>query len=89
MAALDLRAWQLRTERGLQADEIYASEGLSYVGIGAIAVLGLVIAAAEVGLSCGLPTWLLLAGTPVVELLRREHARRRTRTVSSEPWPTV
>jgi uncharacterized membrane protein len=80
LAALYLRAWQLRARRGLDDEQVYdiVSEAFSYLAVSVIAVVGLGIAAADLGLSWGLPIWLLLAGTPVVEVLRRQHARRRS-----------
>jgi uncharacterized membrane protein len=79
MAALYLRAWQTRGERRLSADIGYeiASDGLVYVCVALIAIVGLGIAAADIGLNWGLPIWLLVIGSPVVELLRQRHARRR------------
>lgn len=78
MAGLYLRAWQTRDQRHLGSDAGYevASEGLAYLGIALLAVAGLGIAAVDVGLSWGLPIWLLLIGSPLVELLRQRHARR-------------
>lgn len=79
MAGLYLRAWQTRTERRLGLDAGYeaATNGLAYLGIALLAVAGLGIAAADLGLSWGLPIWLLVIGSPLVELLRQRHARRR------------
>lgn len=78
MAALYLRAWQTRAERQLDPDAGYeaASNGLAYLCIALIAVAGVGVAAADLGLSWGLPIWLLLIGSPLVELLRQRHTRR-------------
>jgi uncharacterized membrane protein len=80
MAGLYLRAWQTRTERHLGPDAGYeaATDGLAYLGVALIAVVGLGVAAADLGLSWGLPIWLLLIGSPLVEVLRQRHARRRS-----------
>jgi uncharacterized membrane protein len=85
MAALYLRAWQLRAERDLGPDDIYeiASDGISYLLVALLAAVGLAIAAADLGLSWGLPIWVLVAGSPVMEVLRQRHARRRAQEARS------
>jgi uncharacterized membrane protein len=78
MAALYLRAWQLRDGLGLDASARFdaGSNGVTYLGIALIAALGLGIAAADLGIDWGLPVWFLLAGSWIVELLRQWHGRR-------------
>ena len=55
MAALYLRVWQTRTERHLDPDAGYeaASNGLAYLCIALVAVAGVGIAAADLGLRWG------------------------------------
>ena len=88
MAALYLRAWQTRTERQLDrhAEREVASEGIAYLCIALIAVVGLGVAVVDLGLSWGLPIWLLLIGSPLVELFRQRHARGQTGTLSLRGW---
>jgi uncharacterized membrane protein len=77
MAALYLRAWQLRDRLGLDARARYdlTSDGISYLAVATIAVVGLALAAADIGLSWGLPVWLLVVLSPLLELLRKRRTR--------------
>lgn len=73
IAALHLRAWQLRDE--LELDDPARGEltarGWSYVGIGMGACLSIAAAAFGLGAGWGLPIWMLLVLSPLVEVLVR------------------
>jgi uncharacterized membrane protein len=78
MAALYLRAWQTGArDLDPEAGREVASDGIAYLCIALIAVVGLGVAVADLGLSWGLPIWLLVIGSPLVELLRQRHLRRQ------------
>lgn len=80
IAALHLRAWQLREPLHLDARaraELVAG-GWSYAGIGLVACAAIAAAALDVGTGWGLPIWILLVLSPAVELLRSRVTRRGT-----------
>lgn len=78
IAALHLRAWQLRhileLDSPARADLVAA--GWSYAAIGLVACIAIGAAAVGLGTRWGLPIWILLVGSPTVELFR---ARSTTR----------
>jgi len=79
LAALHLRAWQLRETLGLDAlgrVELVAG-GATYVGIAIMAGVASGIAALGIGTAWGLPVWILLTVSPLLELARTTYLRRR------------
>lgn len=73
IAALHLRAWQLRDVLELDdpARGELAARGWSYVGIGIGACLSIAVAALGIGTGWGLPIWMLLMFSPLVEVVIR------------------
>lgn len=73
IAALHIRAWQLRDVLGLddRARSELMARGWSYVGIGLGAGLSIAAAALGLGTGWGLPIWMLLVFSPVVEVFVR------------------
>jgi uncharacterized membrane protein len=79
IAALHLRAWQLRDALQLDASarsELAAGGGV-YAGIGLVACVAIAAAGLDVGTGWGLPIWILLVLSPAVELLRSPLSRGR------------
>ena len=79
LAALHLRAWHLRGTLGLDAHgrvELVAG-GATYVGIAIMAGVASGIAALGIGTAWGLPVWILLTVSPLLELARTTYLRRR------------
>jgi hypothetical protein len=79
MAGLYLRAWRCHADP--RAVYEAGSDGLTYLGIAGLAVVGLGLAAVDVGLHWGSPIWLLVLGSPFIEALRQHRAR-------AEEWAT-
>lgn len=79
LAALHLRAWQMRAELGLdeRGRVELVTAGLTYVAIAFMAGVASGIAALGVGTSWGLPVWILLTVSPAFELARAGYLRRR------------
>lgn len=76
LAALHLRAWQLRDELRLdgnaRADLVAAGRG--YLGIGLVAALAIAAAAIDLGTGWGLPIWMLLVLSPTADwAIRTRH----------------
>lgn len=79
LAALHLRAWQLRDDLDLDDDgrvELVAG-AVTYVGIAFMAGVATGAAALGIGTAWGLPVWMLLAVSPLLELARAGYLRRR------------
>lgn len=80
IAALHLRAWQLRDHLEL-SDQMQADlvgRGFGYLGIGLVAALTIAVAAFGLGTGWGLPIWMLLVLAPVAEWLVRSRLQPRT-----------
>jgi uncharacterized membrane protein len=75
IAALHLRAWQLRDELRLdhRARTDLVAGGRGYLGIGLIAVLAIAVAIIDLGTGWGLPIWMLLVLSPATEWFVRTH----------------
>lgn len=79
IAALHLRAWQLRDHLELddRARNDLLGHGRGYLAIGLVATLTIAVAALDLGTGWGLPIWMLLLLSPAAEWLARTRLHRR------------